>query len=68
MPALPGSTPAKDLTMFKKLFSSPDFQPDQIKFYPTIVTRGSLLYKWYKAGKYRPYTDKELQTLNAAMA
>jgi elongator complex protein 3 len=65
MPALPGSTPAKDLAMFKKLFSSPDFQPDQIKFYPTIVTKGSLLYKWYKAGKYQPYTDKQLQILIA---
>jgi len=65
MPALPGSTPAKDFTMFKKLFSSPDFQPDQIKFYPTVVTKGSLLYRWYKAGKYKPYSDRELQALIA---
>jgi elongator complex protein 3 len=63
MPALPGATPAKDLALFKKLFSDERFQPDQIKFYPTVVTRGSLLYKWYKAGKYKPYSDKVLQEL-----
>ena len=47
MPALPGSTPAKDFSMFKQLFDCDSFQPDQIKFYPTVVTMGSLLYKWY---------------------
>lgn len=63
MPALPGATPKKDLEMFKKLFNDERFQPDQIKFYPTVVTAGSLLYHWYKQGKYKPYTDKQLQEL-----
>lgn len=63
MPALPGATPAKDLTSFKKLFADDRFQPDQIKFYPTVVTEGSLLYHWYKQGKYHPYSDRVLQAL-----
>ncbi len=63
MPALPGSTSQKDFIMFKKLFIDERFQPDQIKFYPTVVTQGSLLYKWYKQGKYKPYSDKVLQAL-----
>jgi elongator complex protein 3 len=63
MPALPGATPAKDLKLFKQLFSDERFQPDQIKFYPTVVTKGSLLYRWYLQGKYRPYSDKSLQEL-----
>ena len=63
MPGLPGATPAKDLAMFQMLFSDLRFQPDQIKFYPTVVTKGSLLYRWWKAGKYVPYTDEELQQL-----
>jgi elongator complex protein 3 len=63
MPGLPGMTPAKDLTMFKQYFNDERFQPDQIKFYPTVVTRGSLLYRWWKNGKYKPYTDKQLQNL-----
>lgn len=63
MPALPGATPAKDLSLFKKLFSDPRFQPDQIKFYPTVVTKGSLLYRWYLKGEYKPYSDKVLKNL-----
>jgi len=61
MPALPGSSPEKDIKMFKELYSDERFQPDQIKFYPTTVVKNSLLYKWWKAGKYKPYTDKELE-------
>ncbi|MDA3802353.1 MAG: tRNA uridine(34) 5-carboxymethylaminomethyl modification radical SAM/GNAT enzyme Elp3 [Patescibacteria group bacterium] len=63
MPGLPGATAKKDFEMFKEVFSSEDFQPDQIKFYPTVVTKGSLLYDWYKEGKYKPYSDKVLQDL-----
>jgi len=63
MPGLPGATAKKDLAMFKKLFSDERFQPDQIKFYPTVVTRGSLLFRWWKAGKYKPYEDKVLRQL-----
>ncbi|MFA6106115.1 MAG: tRNA uridine(34) 5-carboxymethylaminomethyl modification radical SAM/GNAT enzyme Elp3 [Patescibacteria group bacterium] len=63
MPGLPGATAKKDLAMFKKLFSDERFQPDQIKFYPTVVTRGSLLFRWWKAGKYKTYSDKVLKQL-----
>lgn len=63
MPNLPGSTPAKDLKMFREIFSNPDFQPDMIKIYPCVVTRGSEIYKWWKQGKYKPYTDKQLLKL-----
>jgi len=65
MPALPGSNPRLDLKLFNDLFKDERFQPDQIKFYPTVVTEGSLLYKWYKQGKYKPYSDKVLQNLIA---
>ena len=63
MPGLPGATPAKDLKMFKTLFTDSRFQPDQIKFYPTVVVKGSLLYRWWRAGKYKPYSDRVLQKL-----
>lgn len=63
MPGLPGATAEYDFEMFKKIFSNQDFQPDQIKFYPTVVTKGSLLYEWYKQGKYHPYSDEVLQDL-----
>ena len=63
MPGLPGSSAKKDFELFKKLFTDPRFQPDQIKFYPTVVTKGSLLYRWWQKGLYKPYTDKVLQDL-----
>lgn len=63
MPGLPGSTPEKDFKMFSLLFSDKRFQPDQIKFYPTVVTKGSLLYRWWKQGKYIPYTEEVLRKL-----
>jgi elongator complex protein 3 len=28
-----------------------------------VVTRGSLLYRWWKDGKYKPYSDKVLKNL-----
>lgn len=63
MPSLPGSSFNKDYKRFKQLFEDKRFQPDQIKFYPTVVTKGSLLYKWWRQGKYSPYTDKQLKEL-----
>jgi elongator complex protein 3 len=63
MPGLPGATPEKDFRMFQGLFTDEAYQPDQIKFYPTVVTKGSLLYRWWRDGKYKPYTDKQLQDL-----
>ena len=63
MPDLPGSTPAKDLQMFKYVYSSPDLQPDQIKIYPCVVNEYAPLYKWFKAGKYKPFSPKQLINL-----
>ena len=63
MPGLPGSTPAKDFKMYQQLFADERFQPDQIKFYPTVVTKGSELYKWWKQGEYKPYANKRLEEL-----
>jgi len=63
MPNLPGSTPAKDLKMFKTIFSNPNYCPDQIKIYPCVVTKDSELFKWWKQKKYKPYSEKVLRNL-----
>lgn len=60
MPQLPGSTPAKDFTMIKTVFSDPDLKPDMVKIYPCSVVKNSELYEWYKKGLYKPYPDKKL--------
>uniref|UniRef100_A0A7C4M0E3 tRNA carboxymethyluridine synthase n=1 Tax=candidate division CPR3 bacterium TaxID=2268181 RepID=A0A7C4M0E3_UNCC3 len=63
MPGLYGSSPKKDLEMFKELFSNSDFQPDQLKIYPCVVVKDSELYDLWKMGKYKPYTPKQLEDL-----
>jgi len=63
MPNLPGSSTAKDLNMFKKLFNNENFQPDMLKIYPCVITHGAKIYNWYKQKKYKPYTNKQLLNL-----
>lgn len=63
MPDLPGSTPAKDLAMFKKVYTHSDFMPDMVKVYPCVVNEHAQLYDWWKSGKYKPYTEKQLHKL-----
>lgn len=63
MPGLPGSFIAKDIKLFKKLFSSEDFKPDQLKIYPCTVMPGSELEKMFWAKKYKPYTKEQLEKL-----
>jgi elongator complex protein 3 len=60
MPNLPGSNLKKDEKMFEELFSTGDFQPDQLKIYPCAVLKTAPLYKLWKAGKYKPYSKKQL--------
>ena len=63
MPGIPGSNLKKDLQMFRKLFSSNDFKPDQLKIYPCQVIKGSKLEDLYNNKKYKPYTKEEIQKL-----
>lgn len=67
MPGLPGSSSEKDLKMFKEIFENPVFKPDMIKIYPTLVVKGTKLYKWWKAGKYKPLeTEKAVELISKA--
>lgn len=59
MPGLPGSSPEKDVEMFRKIFSDSRFMPDMLKIYPTLVVPGSQLYDAYKEGEYVPYSAEE---------
>jgi len=60
MPGLPLSDFDRDLEMFKELFSNPDFKPDYLKIYPTIVVKGTRLYEMWKNGEYESYTSEGL--------
>ena len=65
MPGLPGSDFKKDLKMFRTLFENPNFRPDYLKIYPTLVVKGTELYRMYENGDYRPYTTEEVVELIA---
>lgn len=65
MPGLPLSNFDKDLEMFKELFSNPDFKPDYLKIYPTIVVKGTRLYEMWKNGEYKSYDSEQLVEMMA---
>ncbi len=51
MPGLPGSNLKKDYRMFYELFNNPDFQPDMLKIYPTVILKDSTLYNIWKKNR-----------------
>lgn len=56
MPNLLGSTPEKDLQDYIRLFKDPGFKPDEVKIYPCSLIRGTVLEKYYKDGRWKPYS------------
>lgn len=67
MPGLPGSDPDRDLEMVKEIFENPDYRPDYLKIYPTLVIKDTILYDLWRKDKYRPYSDKEAIDLISEM-
>jgi len=63
MPGLPGATPESDLEMSRRLFRDPDFRPDGLKLYPTMVIEGTELEEWHRDGRYHPYDDETMINL-----
>lgn len=59
MPGLPGVNKEKDIWCYKELFENPDYRPDMLKIYPTMVMPGTKLYLDYKSGKYKPLETEE---------
>ncbi len=60
MPGLPGSTPERDFFAFEEIFENPDFRPDMLKIYPTLVVKGTELYEMWRRGEYEPYSLEEM--------
>jgi len=63
MPGLPLSDFSKDLKMFKEIFSNPDFMPDDLKIYPTMVMPGTKLQEMWEKEEFTPMTDEEVLQL-----
>lgn len=58
MPGLPGSDEARDLAAMRRVFDDPDFRPDKLKVYPTLVVPGTALHALWRAGKYEPISEE----------
>ena len=52
MLGLPGATVEDDKAMFDRIFNDPDFMPDYLKIYPTLVVKGTQLYDMWQRGDY----------------
>lgn len=64
MPGLPGVDLDRDVEGFKRLFEDPDFRPDMLKIYPTLVIPGTELYEMWVRGEYEEMdTSKALEFL-----
>ena len=65
MPDLPNMGKERDIESFRELFDNPQFRPDGLKIYPTLVIRGTGLYELWKTGLYKSYAPNELIDLVA---
>lgn len=65
MPDLPLTDFERDLDGFVELFENPNWRPDGLKLYPTLVMRGTKLYDQWKTKEYRPLDPDDLITLIA---
>ncbi len=56
---MPGlfATVDEDEAYFRRLFEDPQFRPDMLKIYPTLVMPGTELYEMWKRGEYAPYDE-----------
>ncbi|CAF1261890.1 unnamed protein product [Didymodactylos carnosus] len=60
MPNLPNVDLERDLWQFKEFFENPDFRPDGLKLYPTLVIRGTGLYELWRTNRYQSYSPSVL--------
>jgi elongator complex protein 3 len=67
MLGLPGMDPASDFSDFERLWDEPDYRPDLLKIYPTLVLPGTALYDDWSAGRYSPYDTATAAELLARM-
>jgi elongator complex protein 3 len=65
MPGQPGMSKEMCLEDFRELFESPDWRPDYLKIYPTLVVRDTLTYDMWRRGEYDPLTNEEAAELVA---
>ena len=59
MPGMYGSNVEEDKRSFDSMISCEAYKPDMLKLYPTLVVKGTSLYRLWKAGKYDPMDTED---------
>ncbi|MGZ0747625.1 tRNA uridine(34) 5-carboxymethylaminomethyl modification radical SAM/GNAT enzyme Elp3 [Haloparvum sp. AD34] len=65
MPGQPGMSKEMCLEDFRQLFDNPDWRPDYLKIYPTLVVRGTRVYDQWHNGDYEPLDNETAADLVA---
>lgn len=63
MPGQPGMTKEMCVEDFREIFENPDWKPDYLKIYPTLVVKGTRVYDMWKRGEYDPLSTEEATEL-----
>ncbi|WP_228546412.1 tRNA uridine(34) 5-carboxymethylaminomethyl modification radical SAM/GNAT enzyme Elp3 [Halegenticoccus tardaugens] len=59
MPGQPGMTREMCVEDFRQLFENPNWRPDYLKIYPTLVVRDTRVYDMWRREEYDPLTNEE---------
>ncbi len=59
MPGQPGMTKEMCIQDFREIFNNPEWKPDYLKIYPTLVVKGTRTYDMWKRGEYEPLSNEE---------
>ncbi len=65
MPGQPGMSKEMCLEDFRRIFDHPDWRPDFLKIYPTLVVEGTAIYDWWHKDEYDPLNNEEAAELVA---
>ncbi|MEF8887969.1 MAG: tRNA uridine(34) 5-carboxymethylaminomethyl modification radical SAM/GNAT enzyme Elp3 [Haloarculaceae archaeon] len=65
MPGQPGMSTEMCLEDFRRLFERPEWRPDYLKIYPTLVVEGTATYDWWHRGEFEPLDNEEAAELVA---
>lgn len=65
MPGQPGMTERMVEEDFRQLFESPEWRPDYLKIYPTLVVRGTRVYDQWRRDDFDPLQNEQAAELVA---
>ena len=65
MPGQPGMDREMCLEDFRRLFAEPEWRPDYLKIYPTLVVEGTRVYDMWRSDDFEPMASDEAADLIA---